>query len=754
MSTYLVALVAGQLERVSAQVPGTLTVPGAPSPPRTISVWGVPGRSSAHLAAALDFAVTSLQRYEAVFGLAYALPKIDLVAIPDFAAGAMENWGLITFRETDLLVNEAEDSVASLRRVALVVAHEIAHQWTGNLVTAAFWNDLWLNEGFASYFEYVGAAAALPEMNVWDNFFADVTASAMEHDARRGSTMPLSSSADRVHSTAQIESFFNAAAYDKGAAVLRMLREYMARHQDPGQLEGGTSDDPFMAAVAAYLRKRQYTAASSADLIDDLQGFMAASGDAQAGDLAVMLHKWVYDTSVPRVEVSLAGPGETEVSIRQASLTAPGINCSDSAPPEDDAAPWHIPIRYVGRGGDSQWRLLASCGAEHLYTLQGEDDWLKLNEGQRGLYSVSYAPPLWGRLVRAAGQRGASGAPVLGGADVAGLLHDAYFQATYGITPITIFLQLLNTLPSRPLELPPWLVAHDSLVAMRLLLPPTGACGLQLQSFVREKLLAGYLSPALMGDTQGSAEGPALSLAPLNEAKAGDFAFRSVRQVLLSLAGRFNNTALQAEATQLLLQTSPSNQGSVPGDVRSLVFRMAASSGLRGWERVRQAYLTSGSATEQAQAMHALAYASDATLLQRTLELAISRDVRPQDRVALIRSVAARGGEALEAAWRFVTSRWADIGAAFASPEEKSRQLGRLLGAAGGFSDQRRLDEVLPSALPRPSRTVCGKLTPVCRDGYKATAKENPPYAGQTSNGEKSIAEPLRMFLSAAVRPD
>eukprot|EP00951_Prasinocladus_malaysianus_P000386 scaffold2885_cov25-Prasinocladus_malaysianus.AAC.1 len=133
--------------------------------------------------------------------------------------GAMENWGLVTFRETDLLVKQDEDSASSIRRVAQVVAHELAHQWFGNLVTLEYWGDLWLNEGFASYFEYIGAQAALkplfPDIDLWQLFYYSSARSALLYDSVPEATHPLSMPATDVEASEQIESFFSPVPYDK-----------------------------------------------------------------------------------------------------------------------------------------------------------------------------------------------------------------------------------------------------------------------------------------------------------------------------------------------------------------------------------------------------------------------------------------------------------------------------------------------------------------------------------------------------------
>ncbi|KAG1662503.1 hypothetical protein FOA52_000906 [Chlamydomonas sp. UWO 241] len=234
MPTYLVALVMGQLESqgVNCSVPRDRTVPPAASSSAAaaavvvpVRVWATPGNAG-QLDAALAVGCLSLQTYAYAFGLGYQLPKLDLIGIPALSAGAMENWGLITFRESSLLVDARDDDVAEEHKIALTVAHEICHQWFGDLVTVSDWTELWLKEGFATYFENLAAQAFRPGFGYWDIFYSDTTASALADDASP-SVHPLSLGAP-MRSRAQVDNMYDAISYEKGGSVLRMLRAYLA----------------------------------------------------------------------------------------------------------------------------------------------------------------------------------------------------------------------------------------------------------------------------------------------------------------------------------------------------------------------------------------------------------------------------------------------------------------------------------------------------------------------------------------------
>jgi aminopeptidase N len=179
MSTYLLAFIVGEFESVA----------GKDSQGTNIRVFATPGQAS-QLDFALDIAIKSLDYYADYFGLAYPLSKLDMVAIPDFASGAMENWGLVTYRETDLLIDPTRSSLSNRQRVTEVVAHELAHQWFGNLVTMEWWNDLWLNESFASWVETKASDHFFPEWKYWSVFTSSLSAYALDLDALANSFRP------------------------------------------------------------------------------------------------------------------------------------------------------------------------------------------------------------------------------------------------------------------------------------------------------------------------------------------------------------------------------------------------------------------------------------------------------------------------------------------------------------------------------------------------------------------------------------
>ncbi|MFZ2544592.1 MAG: M1 family metallopeptidase, partial [Candidatus Saccharimonadales bacterium] len=214
MSTYLLAFVVGDLQKKSAKTKSGVEV----------NIWSTPAQPFTSLDFALDIAVRAIEFYDDYFDTPYPLPKSDHVALPDFSSGAMENWGLITYRETTLLAEKSTTSIASRHYIATVISHELAHMWFGNLVTMEWWNDLWLNESFATLMEYLAVDALHPEWNIWLDFVTNESVVALRRDSIDG----VQSVQVEVNHPDEISTLFDGAiVYAKGARLLRMIQQYI-----------------------------------------------------------------------------------------------------------------------------------------------------------------------------------------------------------------------------------------------------------------------------------------------------------------------------------------------------------------------------------------------------------------------------------------------------------------------------------------------------------------------------------------------
>jgi aminopeptidase N len=393
MSTYLFVLVAGELERLTGEAEGI-----------TIGVVTTRGKS-ANGRYAIDQTADLLQYFNDYFAARYPLPKLDLVALPSNSASAMEHWGAITFFESGLLYDPAKSAIETQRRVFSLLAHEIAHQWLGNLVTTAWWNDLWLNEGFASWMQYKAADVLHPEWQPWLNSNS-AKQGAMAQDARRSAraiTQP-------VANETEARAVFDTITYSKGQAVVRMVETYLG-------------EDVFRDAMRRYMKEHAYSNATSADLWHALD---AVSGKA-VGPLA---SPYAAQPGVPLVIAdSRCVDGEQRIALKQDRFTV--------RDPAAQPQRWQVPVRF-GLPDGTGTTVLLDGKAEIAAGRCG--DAVKLNFGDVGYYRVRYDAAMQGALAR----RLASMAP----ADRVNLLADAWALTEANRNPPSSYFELADQLAS------------------------------------------------------------------------------------------------------------------------------------------------------------------------------------------------------------------------------------------------------------------------------------------------------------------
>jgi len=391
MSTYLFVLVAGELERLTGEAEGV-----------TIGVVTTRGKS-ANGRYAIDETAGLLKYFNDYFASKYPLPKLDLVALPSNSASAMEHWGAITFFESGLLYDPAKSSIETQRRVFSLLAHEIGHMWTGNLVTTAWWNDLWLNEGFASWLQYKAVDALHPEWQPWFNSNS-AKQGAMAQDARRGAraiTQP-------VANETEARTVFDAITYSKGQAVVRMTETYVG-------------EDVFRDAMRRFMKDHAYSNATSADLWHALD---AASGKA----VGLLASSYVAQPGVPLVIAeSRCLDGEQRVALKQDRFTV--------RDPAAQPQRWQVPVRFGLPGGTGATVLLdgeteipaGRCG-----------DAVKLNLGDVGYYRVRYDAAMQAALARRL--------TLMAPADRVNLLADAWALIEASRNPPSAYFELADQL--------------------------------------------------------------------------------------------------------------------------------------------------------------------------------------------------------------------------------------------------------------------------------------------------------------------
>ena len=271
MSSYLLAFVIGELHKKSAHTKSGVEV----------NVWATPAQNENTLDFALDIATRSIDFYDEYFGVKYPLPKSDHVALPDFSSGAMENWGLITYRESCLLADPELTPESSRRFIATVIAHELSHQWFGNLVTMQWWNDLWLNESFANMMEYVAIDALQPDWHMWEDFATNEVTAALRRDSLDG-VQPVQAD---VNHPDEISTLFDPAiVYAKGGRLLVMVRKLIG-------------EEAFRAGLKSYFEKFAYKNTVGNDLWQELE---SASGQP----IVNLMNAWISQPGLPVVSVS------------------------------------------------------------------------------------------------------------------------------------------------------------------------------------------------------------------------------------------------------------------------------------------------------------------------------------------------------------------------------------------------------------------------------------------------------------------
>jgi aminopeptidase N len=391
MPSYLIEFTGGDIAALSARVGST-----------TLGIWAARGREQDG-STALANAQQILADYNDYFGFPYPLPKLDSIAVPGGFSGAMENWGAITYNDQLLLVGAAS-TIADRQDVYAVQAHEMAHQWNGDLVTMAWWDELWLNESFASWRGTKETAARNPSWKWWELQDASKE-SAMRDDARVSSHPVHQSVADEL----QAANVFDAITYTKGQAVLRMLEGYLG-------------PDVFRDGIRRYLRARAYSNATATDLWNALS---AASG----GDVDALAHDWTEQTGYPLVTVtSSCEGGARSIALAQTRFLLHGTDAT--------ATRWRVPLRIRAGAGEPQSVLFSADGQR---VPAGRcDEPLSLNADAVGFYRVAYDA-----ATQTVNARGFAQLP---DGDKIALLDDDWALVLAARAPLASYLKLASSL--------------------------------------------------------------------------------------------------------------------------------------------------------------------------------------------------------------------------------------------------------------------------------------------------------------------
>jgi aminopeptidase N len=587
MSTYLVAMLVGDFA-CRGRESGT-------TPIRVCATADKLGLASF----ALDAAEQQLAFFNTYFGIPYAFGKLDLIAVPDFAAGAMENSGAITFRERLLLIDPERASLATRKQVAAIISHEIAHQWFGNLVTMKWWDDIWLNEGFATWIANKPLAVWRPDWKVELDDAAD-TQSALGLDALR-TTRPIRM---QVETPEQINEVFDGIAYEKTAGVLRMLETFVG-------------PELFRKGVSAYLRRYAYSNAAGEDFWNEMTRVTGQPIDR-------IMSGYITQAGAPVVTVETRCVGsQTEMTAAQERfIGVPGVRAQSSER-------WAIPV--CARTGAAAPRCEVLDEPREAFRMPGCGT-LFANAEARGYYFTEYPPGTVRALSRA------SLRPI----ELIGLVGDEWWMVRAGRHDVGVYLDLAAQHAGDPTA------AVVDALAGRLTFTGDYVTRAterpQYQRWIRDRF------------------GPVLSSLGLPGSAGDDEERHGRRAELLTLVGVVgNDTALQQRARALVLQyiSSPS---SLPATVAPAVLRTAAHAGdAMLYDRyIAQMQTLGAQPDEYYRFFNALPWFQDPVLVQRTLAFAVSSDVRTQDTGTLISGLLARPASR-HAAWSFVMAQWSTL---------------------------------------------------------------------------------------------
>ncbi len=589
MPTYLVAVAVGRLESLPGEVAGI--------PLRILTTEGRRERGRF----ALETTKRVIPFYSTYFGVPYALPKLDQLAVPSVRNGGMEDWGLISYAEDILLFDPATSSPATRRAIFSVVAHEIAHQWFGNLVTAASWEEIWLNEAFATWMKYKAAARFHPEWRT-DLEGRIAMERVMERDAGT-STRPIRSGPVRESSVSDV---FDDVTYTKGGAVLSMLEQWIG-------------PDAFRRGLASYMRERRLSNATAGDLWHHLS-------KAAGKDVATVAATWTDQDGFPVVEVSsrcIAGRTRVDLKQRRFSLGTGAL------PPHV----WKIPIR-LSRGKDRRTFVLDAH--EKSIVLPGcSQAPLLANAGGLGFYRVEYATPDLRRLADAFAS--------LSPPDRAALLGDTFALAQAGRVPMEAYFSLLAALPTVRDESRTKLFAL-SFMALDYL--DVALAGTPAQAGVRSAARA-LLAPALADLGWKPAPGEGTESVRL-------------RQDLIVALAFFGDPAV-VETAGRLFDADVAGTSPLPPSIRSSVVRAAGFQADRARFDVLVGLLRSSSGEEERKTYAiALAGNRDPDRARAFLDLSLSGDLPPNvsSDIPLLVGLFSENGAL---AYAFTLEHWGDL---------------------------------------------------------------------------------------------
>lgn len=577
MSTYLLAWAVGKFDCIQTNTSHGVLI-------RIFSPPGQAERGRFALAAgakALDF-------FDDYFQVPYPLPKLDMLCCTEFAMGAMENWGLVTYREVDLMIDEKKASSQQKQRVAIVVAHELAHQWFGNLVTMEWWNDLWLNEGFASFMEHLTVDSLFPSWNIWEQFTTDAMGAALRLDSLR-SSHPIQVPIRRAE---EVEQVFDAISYCKGSTVVRMAASVLG-------------PENFRRGLQIYMARHKYSNTVTRDLWN-------AWTEASGVDMIALMTSWTEQMGYPYLSVVAqaynADTATVDIELEQNWFLADG-----STTPEEAASKiWSIPLIFATSESVSDTATIMTTKRQTFsIPVTGPNDWVKINAGQQSMVRVSYTPEMSENLLPAIRSK------VLPAVDRGGLLLDAYALAKAGYASVEAVVKILSSFENED-NATVWTAIDGVMSGLSVMMEEIGG---EPNNLFRA--MAGRMVKKAL-DTVGWDAMP-----------SDGHVEKLLRTTIIALLDVFCNEDADVVAEARRRYDGHWEDASLlPSDYKTTVYKLIlkTSTGTEDYEKILATFYSTDDNAERKYAMHSLGASKSKALKLRTLDWAVkSGDVKLQD---------------------------------------------------------------------------------------------------------------------------
>ncbi|KAJ3322374.1 Aminopeptidase 2 mitochondrial [Boothiomyces sp. JEL0866] len=588
MSSYLLAFCVGDFEYIEG-----IANPKSPADaePITCRVYTLKGKKEQGRFA-LGVGIKTLEFFSEYFDIKYPLPKMDQIAIPDFSAGAMENWGLVTYRDVALLVDGDKTSIAGKRRVAEVVCHEFAHQWFGNLVTMDWWKELWLNEGFATYVGIFAVDKNFPEWKTFDEFVGENMGMAFSLDGLR-SSHPIEV---EVSTPKDIDQIFDGISYLKGASVIRLISSYLGA-------------ETFMNGVRLYLKKFAYKNATTIDLWN-------ACSEASGQDVAKIMKEWIGDMGYPMVTITGeeydAEAKKLTLTLHQKRFLATGDLTEEE---EANGSIWNIPISVLTHQGvHAETFLLTEKVGQITFDYDVvEGSFWKLNSSCQSLIRINYNSEQLASISQAL----KSHPELFAVADRLEILMNVFSFAESGIISTTGALEILK--------------GFSEETDLRVLEKISGSCSKIRRVWSADKKVVEGINALLLSIFSSKVEQLGYDY-PEGE----DETVSSIRTLAIDVVVEARDEKVKAELKERYLKFKNGDENAFHSNIRGVVFvcgNTASDTPQEDFEFLYNLYLTGANPGIKNSALSALGRTNDINLAKKFLEEYIfeADKVKPQD---------------------------------------------------------------------------------------------------------------------------